>query len=119
MQGSVLSQVLSQTTIPYQSVVLPAIGILTFIYLVYKAVYLKEEGFVKLLTGVEALVPVAVLMALTLIPGSVMILFGVAEPLITMITQVFAMALIGFTLAVGVAWVARIIQAEGAKPGFF
>lgn len=82
---------------------LPGImGVATFAYLVWQAIIQKQKTVQERLQGLRALVPLAVLVALSLIPAATLTLFGPAQAIMSVILELSIMASIGYVLALTV-----------------
>lgn len=77
-------------------------GIGAFLYLVYQTLVAKASRYIEMMKGIKALVPIAILIALTLIPATTLALFGAGEPFIRAILEISVVTLIGYVLALAV-----------------
>jgi len=117
---SLLEQAIAPTGIFAWDVIVPGIALITFLYLVYKAVLKKppETEFRKMLTGVPALVSTALLIALMAIPSTTLLVFGSLQGVFEFITKILAAVLVGSLFATGIVYIDSLIKAERATPGF-
>ncbi|HDI72899.1 MAG TPA: hypothetical protein ENF58_02065 [Candidatus Altiarchaeales archaeon] len=77
-------------------------GIGAFLYLVYQTLVVKARKYIEMMKGMKALVPIAILVALTLIPATTLALFGAGEAFVRAILEISTVTLIGYVLALAV-----------------
>jgi len=68
----------------------PWIVLLATLYLGYKVFYEKDKRWIETLTSSSVLVPAFFLITLSLVPSTVMSLFGIIEPIVTILIQIFS-----------------------------
>lgn len=78
---------------------LPIIGVLSLIAILYKVYVEKSKRVIELLTTQKAILPLLLLLVLGLLPGSIIGLFGIASPVISVIVQVAGAVLVSFLIA--------------------
>ena len=93
MPGSILAQMAQA---PVAGALPGLVGIGTFAYLMYKTLVEKERKFMEQMHGMRAIVPLAILVVLTIIPATTLALFGPAEAIMTAILEIATLGLIGY-----------------------
>jgi len=91
---------------------LPWIAIATFLGLMYLVFMKKDKRILEMLTTSKALVPTLFLIALAVIPSTVMSIFGVIEPMMNFLVQAFIAILIAFLLSAIPVYAIRAFKPE-------
>jgi len=103
--SALLGQVLFEQT-PVQQF-LPWIAIATLAYFFYMVFGKKDSKYIEMLTTQRVLIPLFMLVAFSLVPSSVMALFGIAETLVTSLIQIFVSILLPLVVVAGCAYLAK------------
>jgi len=111
---ALLASILQEPALPTQLIWLIAIG--TMAYLGYK-VYKQEEAFVRMLSGINALVILVAGYLVAALPSTTLAVFGPLEGIMTLVMSVFLPMLLGITVVVIVNLVIQAVKAEQAVPG--
>ena len=119
MQSLLQGAIQTVGQIPFEQIVMPAIAILLFIYLTYKTVYKREDGFIKAITGVPALYVMIALFTMAVLPAEIVSTFGPAGFLFELyILPIMSAVLIGIFFASLVTYLSQIVRAELEIKGF-
>jgi ABC-type amino acid transport system permease subunit len=81
--------------------IIPAIGVALLAFLVYKAVYKKDERYIEMLSGTPALVILMTVIALSVIPAPALAMWGALADAIKW--------LVGFGGTIGIAIVLAVL----------
>ena len=91
---------------------LPWIALFTFLGLGYMVFFQKDKRIIELLTTSKALLPTFFLIAMALVPSTVMAIFGAFEPVMNFLIQVFLAVLIPMVFVAIPAYIIRAIKPE-------
>ena len=93
------------------------ITLASFLYLTYKSAIAQEEPFVKMLSGMNALVIAVLFLILASVPASVLALFGPMESLVTLFMGLVTSVLAGALFAIATNIFVKIAKGEMTLPG--
>lgn len=89
---------------------IPWIALLVTGYLLYMIFFKKDSKYIELVTTQRVLIPLFMLVALALVPSSVMALFGFAETAIMTVVQIITAFLVSIAVVAGITFVARFLN---------
>jgi len=91
---------------------LPWIAIATFLGLAYMVFMKKDKRILEMLTTSKALLPTFFLVAMALVPSTVMAIFGAFEPVMNFLIQAFLSILIPFVFIAIPVYIVRAFKPE-------